>query len=231
MLMASGVPRDEVFDIIRRVLICGKPAARRVAAETLGEFHGAEANNLAIQSLDDPDPHVQATIVGQMRSRGIPGILARLVEMVDSPHPEVRQAVQQSLDEFSFARFLAAFDALDDEVRQSTGALVRKVDSGSPDALREELRSPVRTRRQRALRMVQAMNLSVLLAPAIIALLEDEDHVIRAEAAAALADCECEASLEALRRAREDHSITVRETAGAALERRGDPQEAADARK
>ena len=39
--------------------------------------------------------------------------------MVDSPHAVVRKAARESLAEFSFRRYLAAFDMLDEEVRQA----------------------------------------------------------------------------------------------------------------
>ena len=48
-------------------------------------------------------------------------MLARLIELADSPHVAVRQAVQRSLDEFTFERFVGAFEVLDEETRRSTG--------------------------------------------------------------------------------------------------------------
>ena len=90
---------------------------------------------------------MQAHIVGQLRGRGIPGILPVLLEMVDSPHAVVRKAARESLAEFSFRRYVAAFEMLDDEVRQSTGMLVKKIDPQTVPLLREEMRSLVRTRR------------------------------------------------------------------------------------
>lgn len=225
MVMASGLPRDDAFGVVRRLLVCGKPSGRQAAAEALAQFNGAEANALAVQALDDPDPLVQAAAVNQVRGRGIPGILTRLVELVDSPHAVVRQAVRENLDEFSFRRFQAAFDVLEDEVRQSTGALVRKVDPSAAAALADELASAVRSRRLRAVRMTRVLALHDRLAPALVAALEDEDHMIRAEAAAALADCRCDASREALQKALEDRSPTVREAAELSLRRRGCPVE------
>ena len=71
---------------------------------------------------------MQANALRQLRTRGIPGALTRLVDMMESPHEVVRRAVRESLAEFNFKRFLAAYDMLDDEVRRSTGAMVRKID-------------------------------------------------------------------------------------------------------
>ena len=87
--------------------------------------------------LEDPDPGVQAAVLGQLRHRGIPGILPHLISMVDSPHSEVRKAARESLTEFTFKRFLASFDMLAEEVQRTTGNLVKKVDPQTVPLLHE----------------------------------------------------------------------------------------------
>ena len=59
--------------------------------------------------------------------------------MIDSPHAEVREAVQESLQEFTFTRYLANFDLMDDQIRRNSGRLVLKVeclDSPNPAGVR-----------------------------------------------------------------------------------------------
>ncbi|HQU44475.1 MAG TPA: HEAT repeat domain-containing protein, partial [Pirellulales bacterium] len=131
LVMASGMNRLEAFDIIAHLMAAGTVGGRRAAVAALAQFHGSEANNVALKALADDDPQVQSAVLGQLRERGIPGAVSILVDLADSPEPSVRQAARQSLSEFSFARYLAAFDMLEDQVRRSTGMLVRKVD---PDA-------------------------------------------------------------------------------------------------
>ncbi len=186
LLMASGIPRAQMFGTIRHLLLRGRLGGRRAAAQALDAFPGAEANDLALQALVDEDPEVQANVVPQLRRRGIPGALLRLVELVDSPHAIVRKVARKCLTEFSFQRFLAAFDMLDDEVRQSTGALVKKVDLQTIPLLKAEMESKVCKRRRRALSIAVAIAAVAELEPSIIQLLQDEDHLVRAEAAAAL---------------------------------------------
>ena len=186
----------------------GKGGGRREAARALAAFPGAAANALAMKFLYDPDPHVQAAIVGQLRGRGIPGILPELVKMVDSPHAVVRKAARESLSEFSFRRYLAAFEMLDEEVRQNTGMLVRKIDPQTVPLLREELHSPMRTRRLRAMAIARLIDVVEPLEPIILELLEDADHMVRTAAAAALARSHSAASHQALLRrlARQERS-------------------------
>ncbi len=87
----SGVNRRAVFKLLEMVLDRGKPTGRCAAAEALSQFNGAEANSLAIRALLDPDPQVQAHILPQLRNRGIPGAVSKLIELLDSPHAVVKR--------------------------------------------------------------------------------------------------------------------------------------------
>lgn len=222
LVMGSGIPRLHAFTTIQRLLMHGKPEGRRVAAAALAEFNGADANALAMRALNDPDPRVQASIVRQLRRRGIPGVLTRLVELLDSPHAEVRGAARENLGEFTIQRFLAAFDLLNEEVRTSTALLVKKTDPRTIPELREELQSSVRSRRLRGLSVARSMDLVESLEDVIVELMGDSDHIIRSEAAAALAKSMSSGSLEALKTAQSDSSGTVREAAIHSLHERAE---------
>jgi hypothetical protein len=220
LMTLCGTSRANAFVVVGHLLLHGKPAARRAAAEALEHFRGAEANALALEALDDDDPEVQARVVGQLRGRGIPGVLARVVAMLDSPHAVVRRAARRSLAEFTFPRFLASFDLLDDEVRLSTGELVKKVDPHTLPLLQAELASPVRVRRLRALAIARSLDLVAEVEASIVRLLADEHHMVRAEAAAALAACTSMASQDALHAATSDRSPIVQEAARKSLAER-----------
>jgi HEAT repeat protein len=228
LAMTSGLPKPHVFPLIERLLRSGRGDGCRAAAEALDEFQGAEANRRAIEALSHDDPQVQAIVVPQIRRRGIPGALPRLVEMIDSPHAVVRQAVRECLSEFSFKRFLAAFDMLDDEVRRSTGLLVNKIDPQTVPMLETEMASQLHVRRLRALGIAQVIEAVPKLEESIFCLLGDEDHLVRAEAAAALAQSMTPASREALERALQDRSPIVQEAARKSLDSRLAPQKATE---
>ncbi len=219
LAMRSGMSRRAVFKMVEFLMSKGREGGRRAASQALAQFNGAEANSLSLRSLADPDPQVQANLLGQLRQRGIPGALARLVEMLESPHEVVRRAVRESLAEFNFKRFLGAFDMLDDEVRRSTGRMVKKIDPEAIPALKEELTAKSRTRRLRAITVAQAMGAIRDLEQALIERLADEDHVVRAEAARALVRCNSSAVHDALIAARADRSLVVREAAEESLTR------------
>ena len=170
-----------------------------------------------MQALADPDPQVQANIIPQLRGRGIPGVLPSLLELVESPYAVVRKAVRESLSEFSFKRFVAAFDMLDEDVRRSTGRLVKKIDPQSVPLLNEELKSPMRTRRLRGLTIARTIDCVESVEGAIVEMLGDEDHLVRMEAATVLADAATPGSVAALQEVLSDSSEVVREAAQRSL--------------
>jgi len=217
LALRSAMSRKSVLRMIEWLMQHGKPGGRRAAAAALAQFNGAEANALCLKSLSDADPHVQADAVRQLRQRGIPGALARLIELLESPHALVRAAVRESLSEFNFKRFLAAFDVLEDEVRRSTGVMVRKIDSEALPQIQEELTAKSRTRRLRAIAAAVAMGAIGDLEGPLLDRLSDEDHLVRAEVARALAGCNTSAVRQALAQAGGDRSVIVQEAAEQSL--------------
>ncbi|MEX0937811.1 MAG: HEAT repeat domain-containing protein [Pirellulales bacterium] len=218
MAMASGIKRQEVYHVVRHLLQKGNLGGRRAAAGALADFSGAEANALALATLDDPDPQVQAQVLGQLRQRGIPGAVSRLLEKVSSPHTVVREAVRKALSEFSFEKYLASFDMLDEASRQTTGALVRKIDPQLVPGLVREMQTPSRVRRMRALAVARATRTVRELEGQILELLADDDHMVRAEAAKSLALSDSATARPALTEALGDRSISVQEAARASLD-------------
>jgi hypothetical protein len=221
LAVVSGIPRAQAFSLVEHLIQHGKAGGRRAAADALEQFRGADANLLALEALDDEDPEVQSKILMQLRGRGIPGALARLVEMIDSPHDSVRNAARKSLAEFSFSRYLASFDLLEEDVRASTGDLVKKVDSQTVPLLRAELGSPVRSRRLRGVAVARALRLVPEVEEAVLLQLKDEDHLVRSEAAAALAGSSSKAARDALTEAVGDRSPAVQEAARRSLQLQG----------
>lgn len=213
LIAASNAPREMILDTLRRLLRTGQPEGRKSAVQALETFQGSEVNQLVLAALDDTDPQVQALALVQLRRRGLPGALLRLVELLDSPHAIVRRAARKSLAEFSFVRFLAAFDMLDDEVRRSTGALVKKVDPQTLPLLRAEIESPLPRRRLRGLKIAEAIDAWEAVENSVVQLLSDEDHVVRAAAADALTHCGTPSARQALAKAVHDRSPSVQEAA------------------
>lgn len=213
----SGIPRQQAYEVLAYILRHGKVAGRRAAARALTAFQGASANNLALKSLADDDAEVRATIALQLRDRGVPGAINRLIALLDSTHQVEREAAQASLEEFRFGHFSSNFDSLTEEARRSTGPLVRRIDPQSLVELRLELDAPTRSRRKRGLEMAVAMDAVAILHDAVVALLKDEDQFLRVEAVRALASCDSARTRQVLREALLDSHPLVVEAAETVL--------------
>ena len=138
--------------------------------------------------------------------------------MVDSSSEEVRQAVRENLPEFSVPLFLKNIRNLPEGVVAAVGNLVRKIDADAPALLRAELTCISPVRRRKALEAARAMGVVGELEQTVIELLNDEDHMVRTEAANALATCRTLPSWEALRDALLDNSMTVQGAAERSIE-------------
>jgi hypothetical protein len=213
----SGIPRQQAYEILAYILRHGKVSGRRAAARALVAFQGADANLLAVKTLTDDDAEVRAAIALQLRDRGVPGAINRLIGLLESSHQVEREAAQASLEEFRFGHFSTNFDSLTEEARRSTGPLVRRIDPQALVELRLELDAPTRSRRKRGLEMAVAMDAIVLLHDAVVALLKDEDQYLRVEAVRALASCDSSRTRQVLREALLDSHPLVVEAAEQAL--------------
>ncbi len=218
MVMASGMSKPEKFKVIQQILENGVPVGRRAAAEALGEFMGAEGNRLALVAIRDQEPQVQAAVACQLRTRGLPGSLTKLIELIDSPHAIVRDAARRSLSEFDLKSFLAAFDLLEPDTRLSTGQLVKKVDPHAVRGLSQELQLDSRTRRLRALEAAPVIGVVSELRQDLYHLLADSDHIVRAAAATALQHDRSPETITYLQEALQDRSISVHDSAEDSLE-------------
>ncbi len=215
--MRTGIPRKTAFRVLEWLLLHGKAAGRRAAAKALNEFQGTEANALVLQALADPDPLVQGTLIAQLRPRGIPGAMGRLMDCLQSHHEAVVEAARESLSEFSFKKYLSLHDILDPEVRRSTGELVLKVDPQALTELMNEYKAPSRSRRIRAMAITQTLDIVYAMEESLLALLNNDDHVVRAEAVRLLSQCDTETARQGLEQALHDRSVAVQDAARAGL--------------
>jgi HEAT repeat protein len=214
---SSGMNRLRAFEVVQFALYYGGELSRRAASAVLVDFKGGEANDLVLVALVDTDPEVQANAVKQLRERAIPGAMQRLIELLDSPHEIVRAAVLESLSEFTFQRYVGAFEMLDKEARQATGALVKRVDRDALGQLQVELTSQSRSRRLRGLEIAVAMRYTREVQEEIIHLSCDTDHFVRVASIPALVHINSPQSRHRLQELRMDRAASVQEAAEEAL--------------
>jgi HEAT repeat protein len=217
LALSGGLSRTAVFELLTFLLQNGLIEARRACCQALAKFDGPQADQLVVELLKDPDPGVQAAAVRQLRARRVPDALERLVALLDSRLPEVRDAARSSLAEFNFTRYRTMFDVLDEQSAHSTGILVHKVDHSVQQKLAEELGSPSITTKIRGIEMAVAMEATADVLEQLLELTSHENAAVRKEAVTALADCKNESAIAALTRAAGDSNHTVAEAARQSL--------------
>ena len=218
LVMASSMDRADAFEVIQFVLSSGQPEGRLAAAKVVHKFVGARSQELLFDLSSDDDPLVQATVVGHLRATGAPGALPHLIQLLESPHETVREALCKCLSEFTFDRYLAAFDTLNEGVRASTGTLVKRVDVESLGRLADEFKSTARNRQFRAIDMAIAMDVVGVLDQEITALSTSPDDTLRGAAVRAMECCDTQRTRAALRHLLMDRSTAVKEAAEQALQ-------------
>jgi HEAT repeat protein len=217
MALVSGLDRGSIFELLSFLLQNGLVEARRACCQALAKFDNLEANKLVLSMLADPDAGVQAAAVRQLRARRVPDALQRLVALVDSRSPEVREAARSSLAEFNFTRYRTMFDLLDEQSAHTTGALVRKVDHSVPQKLAEELSSPSVSTKLRGIEMAIAMEATSDVRQQLIDLVGHENVAVRKEAVLALANCYGEPVIATLKSAATDPNHIIAEAAQQSL--------------
>jgi len=218
LVVASSMDESDAFEVIRFLVYSGQPEGRRAAASVLHRFSGLPAQQLLFELSDDHDPLVQASVVGHLRDTGAPGALPRLIQLLECPHEVVREALRQSLSEFTFDRYLAAFDTLPESVQATTGTLVKRIDAEALNRLVVEFNSPARNRQLRAIEMTIAMDAVRDLEREITALSQSPDHIVRRAAVKAMACCDSKRTRAALRDLLLDRSTSVKEAAERVLQ-------------
>lgn len=217
----SGATEEAKLELAAALLARGSQPGRLAACNALTAIVGQRSNELVLSALADDDAEVQAAATRQLRDRHIPGTMARLIELVDSPHEIVRAAAREALTEFSIENYLLRYETLDDESRRATGSLVARVDQQTLPRLKGELASPIRRHRLRAIEIAEVMGVIPLIADALVERLSDEDHMVRAAVAEALQHCTAFDVRDALLAAIDDRSFAVQSAARASLRQLG----------
>jgi hypothetical protein len=219
VLRASAVRPARILGLLEHMLREGAVEGRRAAAFALVEIQSPAVEELILRFLDDPDPVVQATLVRQVRARGMAHAMSILLKYFDTPHEEVRAALRETLPELTVAHFVANLDHIDESMLQATGQMVRKIDADAAGKLKAEMQRLSPVRRRRAVLAANAMGLAAELESQLIQLLGDDDHMVRLATAQALEEVGTKPSWEALMAALLDRSVIVQEAAEKSLER------------
>jgi HEAT repeat protein len=182
-VQATGMSLDEKIEVQKWLLLNGSMPARQAATEILEAISPESVRGILFGSLDSEDEVVQVWATSQLRSQGVPEAIRLLIERLDSPLPAVREAAREELSSFDLSLVLNLFEQLDRNVCLRVGALIRKIDPACTQKLLEELKQPIRRRRIRAAKAAEALGLAPDVERGLLAMLSDEDSIVRRIAA------------------------------------------------
>lgn len=213
LLPTSDEERQAFLDWVTRD---GSGEARGAASDHLDRMPAERVNEIVSSSLEDEDSEVRAWATSQLRPRSIPNNLLLLIERLDDPEVEVREAARHGLAGFNFELLLRIHPALRTERARQAGRLLVKIDEHVDEKLRAEFTHPQRSRRVRALQATAALDLAPCVEADLLPLLSEDDPVVRRIVADVLRDAG-PGALPALHLACSDSNRRVAEAAAAAI--------------
>jgi hypothetical protein len=216
-LMTTGLTETQKMDVLEWMVKFGSAEGRLAATEVLKDLDDADVQYVVRDGLESQQPEVQAWATGQLRAWSIPNAIELLVERIDSPVPEVRQAARGELAGFDVRRLLEIFDQLDSRMQSVVGKLVQKIDPETVTKLKGEMLNAIHNKRIRAARAALAMNLHMEVADALLEMARDPDVMVRRMAGEVLGKVRSPAALDMLRQLTRDGSPRVRQAATSAL--------------
>jgi len=220
LIAGSGLPSHEKLAVqqwtIRHGSVIGRMAAVELLASSASEHDRVE--RAVSEALVSDDAEVQAWATSQLREYQIPETFSLLIERLDSPLEEVQEAARDELQSFDLARMLELFDDLEPEICLRAGELIEKIDPTTTEQLEQELASPIRTRRIRAVRAARAIGLHPLVIPSLLDLLDDDDQTILRAVIDALSELPLPEVRSELQRMADHESPRIQEAARDALQ-------------
>lgn len=177
--LSTKLSKDRLFEILSFFLTQGRVDSRRVASEAMSNFSGNRANQLLMKTLDDPDPIVQANVIKTIRHRGIPEASRKIFQFKDSPYEVVQKAIRDTFNEFSFQRYVASYEMLDEEPRRMMGRLIYEIDSQTIPLLKKELTSHLRSSQARALDIVEILEVANQVEDELLRMMNIEDSMLQ----------------------------------------------------
>lgn len=191
----------------------GTPEAKEAAIGILRNLDSTEVTEMVLESLDSEDPVQQAWATCQLRTQQVPDAINLLITKLDSPLEEVRKAARQELFSFDVDYVLEHFEEFSPHICSPVGKLLQKLNPKCTREFSRALAHPLRKRRIQAARCVQALELHDQVIPALAALAEDSDDLVRRTSAEILSTLGSPAAKQALIPLITDDNSRIREIA------------------
>lgn len=194
-------------------------AVRQMIASAWEGTRGTE-EVIALFSAD-PEPAIARIALRHLVARRWPGLTKLLLQLVNSPHEDLRRLAGAHLAPLGFARLWDGWPRLNYAQQLAGGAALIKLDPGFHRLLGEKLLAPQRASRLRAIAIIQTLNQGEFFSDALVALADDGDEVVASAAVKALGFIDKPEVIEALNKALHHGDARVRANAVESLHQLG----------
>jgi HEAT repeat protein len=198
---------------LRRLIATADQPAEQRPAETTAAAHDAIAG-----FCHDPEPPVARIALNYLLRRDYADRARLLGELLNSPHPSIRQIAGRQFAPLGFARLWESWPRLDPARRRDAAHALMKLDDRFHKQLQQKLETRGHETRLRAINMVRELELGERFEARLRALTRETDEVVASAAAKALGSAGSDQAAAELERVLDHRSSRVRANAVEALD-------------
>ncbi|MBX3449342.1 MAG: hypothetical protein KF777_07275 [Planctomycetaceae bacterium] len=207
---ATKIPSDLKQSIDEWILRHGSADGRAAALQRATTLDEQLVQSVVLDGLESEDTSVQVWALSQVRQAHLPEGWNLLIERLDSPIAEVRDAARRELADFNLERVLELIERLDPGAAREAARLMLKVDHEAIPKLHREMSSPVRHRRLKGAQAALKLGLASSVEAELLEMASDPDPLFRRVAAEVLLTVQTPLARQTLEAMRGDPSPRVR---------------------
>ncbi|MCE9592095.1 MAG: HEAT repeat domain-containing protein [Planctomycetes bacterium] len=190
----------------------GMPATSGVPLATIAAVT-ARSDIAVARFCGDEDPAIARIAVRHLVGRRWPGLTKLLLQLVKSPHEEIRRLAGAHLAPLGFTHLWDAWPRLNFAQQIAGGTALIKLDPAFHRMLGEKLATPLRATRLRTISIIQTLNQTEFFVAPMVALTAENDEIVASAAVKALGAVDKPESITALNKALTHHDARVRANA------------------
>ncbi len=168
-------------DILRNYAKDPAPEVRKAAIRSLINDHSINSDQIALESLEDPNEEIVFYILQSLKSKIDPNRLySYLIRYINSENPELRNYAKQEIATITKERYKINYNNMKPEVRKLAAQAIQKIDTNFADEVISDLRSYDPQTRLKAALLLESIQVDEKGQQALIAAMKDPSKKVRA---------------------------------------------------
>jgi HEAT repeat protein len=168
-------------DILRNYAKDPSPEVRKAAIRSLINDHSINSDQIALESLEDPNEEIVFYILQSLKSKIDPNRLySYLIRYINSENTELRNYAKQEIATITKERYKINYNNMKPEVRKLAAQAIQKIDTNFADEVISDLRSYDPQTRLKAALLLESIQVDEKGQQALIAAMKDSYKKVRA---------------------------------------------------